>query len=139
MISPLEITSFAAAGLGSSDLVIASSEDPRRLAELAWHLNRLRARHGLTLLAGESQRDDLRLLKATLRALDGGHWQLDVGHLREVIGRQPSSAVWDLELYGNGRLFVTRWEDVPDHERAESLEFDGSLLPDWLTEEIPRS
>lgn len=140
VISAFEMTSFAAAALGASELVVASSDNPRRIAELAWHLNQLRTRHGLSPLAGASLGQDLRLLKASLRPLDGGHWQLDVGHLREVIGHQPASAVWDLELYCNGaRMFVARWEDVPDHEQAESVEFDGAVLPDWLTEEIPRS
>jgi hypothetical protein len=140
VITCLEITSFAAVALGSSDLVVTSSEDSRQLRELAWHLNQLRARHGLSLIAGASLGDDLRLIKATLHPLDQGHWQLDVGHVREVIARQPPSAVWDLELYADpDRMFVARWEGIPDHERVESVEFDGSLLPDWLAEEIPRS
>ncbi|MBV8991119.1 MAG: hypothetical protein JO372_21395 [Solirubrobacterales bacterium] len=139
VIASLEIASFAAVALGTSDLVIASSEDPRQRGEIASYLNQLQARHGLSLLAGASLGEDLRLLKAMLRHLGESRWQVDVAHLRKVIGRQPPSAIWDLELYADGnRMFVARWEDVPGRDQVEFLEFDESLLPDWLTEEVPR-
>jgi hypothetical protein len=53
-----------------------------------------------------------------------------------VIERQGEPSLWGLELYAGGRLFVGRWEDVPDRS-ADTFEFDPAFPPPWLTEHLP--
>ena len=53
---------------------------------------------------------------------------------RKAIGRQ-GLALWDLELYSEGRKFVARWEDVPDNDE-EFIDMDLVALPKWLSEQV---
>lgn len=62
----------------------------------------------------------------------------DTDFERFVVGReaiaQQGSSFWDLELLdGARRVFVGRWEDVPN-QSASSFDFDPIAPPDWLTE-----
>jgi hypothetical protein len=55
--------------------------------------------------------------------------------LRDTIELQRANAIWDVELYAPGRMFVARWEEIPDCSLA-NLEFDPIDLPQWLTEQV---
>lgn len=62
----------------------------------------------------------------------------DTDFERFVVGReaiaQQGSSFWDLELLdGARRVFVGRWEDVPN-QSASGFDFDPIAPPDWLTE-----
>jgi hypothetical protein len=135
IVTSSEINDFSAAALAACELVIDTSTDSRRIAELSWHLNRLQPRHALGALGGASLGDDRRLLRATLKPVGGGRWQIDYEQIRDVIGRQPATAIWDIELHADDRrMFVARWEDVPGG--SEFIEFEETLLSSWLAEEV---
>jgi hypothetical protein len=131
-VTGAEVAAFTGAVHVSAELVIASSDDSRRVALVAWYLNEMQARHGLGMVADAlDPAAGTRLAKLDLSSVGEGTWRLNVGRLREVIEGQPSPSVWDLELSAGARLFTTRWEDVPD-QSVDSLEFEANAPPSWI-------
>ncbi len=130
-----EITSFAAAVHAISELVINASDDSRLANTVAWHLNALHSRHGLTQLQATDPNAGRRVLQAELASLSGGRLRFDVAQARETIEHQPAPMFWDLELYAGGHKFVGRWDEVPVNNEA-TYEFEPASPPPWLTEEL---
>jgi hypothetical protein len=134
-VSVDEIAAFAAAIHIVAELIIEGADDDRRIHMVGWHLNKLCVRHGLPALSATDPPAGRSVLKAHLTEVDGS-LRFDVAEAREAIAQQGSS-FWDLELLdGERRVFVGRWEDVPNHS-ASSFDFDPIAPPDWLTEQVP--
>jgi len=134
-VSVDEIAAFAAAIHIVAELIIEGADDDRRIQMVGWHLNKLHVRHGLPALSATDPTAGRSLLKADVTEVEG-RLRFDVAEAREAIAQQGSS-FWDLELLdGERRVFVGRWEDVPNHS-ASSFDFDPIAPPDWLTEQVP--
>jgi hypothetical protein len=129
-----EIGAFAAAVHALAELVIEGSDDSRRLSMVAWHLNALNTRHSLPTLSAVDPNANRRRLQIDLVPVDS-QLRFDVARAREAIETPADPSLWDLELYAGGRLFVGRWEDVPDTS-ADTFDFDPSFPPPWLTEHL---
>ncbi len=135
-IPSTEIESFAAAVHATAELVIERSADDRRVNIVAWHLNALHSRHNLPLLSATNPNAGRRLLVMDLVDLGHGHLRIDVARAREIVQGQTAHSLWDLQLHAGDRLFVGRWEDLPDHHEA-AFDFYSGSLPSWLSEEVP--
>jgi hypothetical protein len=134
-IPSTEIESFAAAVHALAELVIDARDDDRQVKIVTWHLNELRARHGLRLLPATDPNAHRRLLKMDIIGLDDGLFRFEVADARKTIdGQSPS--LWDLRLYVNDRVFVGRWEEMSDHS-ASVFDFHPASPPQWLSEEVP--
>lgn len=129
-----EVTAFMAAVHGAAELTIQGSTERRTLRILAWHLNALRARHGLPDLAADDPSAGVGRIVADLAVLEDGRMRIDVRRLRGTVEGQQQRSTWDLELHGDGRVFVGSWEDVTN-QGAEAFDFDPALPPSWLTEQ----
>lgn len=134
-ITSAELEAFAAAAHAVAELVIDGSYDERRLGLAAWYLNALSGRHGLAALPGVDPNAGRRVLVDELDELDGGLLRFDVARAKAAVEFQPPS-VWDLRLLAGKRVFVGRWEDVPDPS-AGSFDFHPASPPAWLSEELP--
>lgn len=133
-----EIGSFNAAVHATAELVMAASNDTRWLGIVRWHLNALARRHQLPPLPDASDPSaHTRRLVMDLAPASADEVSMDLELARRTIAGQESG-VWDLELHTDGRVFVGRWEDVPDPS-ASSFTFHAATPPDWLTELIPRA
>jgi hypothetical protein len=134
-VASAEIEAFAAAVHAVAELVIDASDENRRVSIVAWHLNALRPRHGLPALPASDPNAGRRLLVMNLERLGDGRLRFDVDRARQAVDEQVPS-VWDLQLHGDGRVFVGRWEDLPDTS-ATTVDFHPASPPKWLSEEIP--
>lgn len=135
-----EITSFAAAVHATAELVIDVSDDTRRLDIVAWHLDQLHTRHGLPLLNAADTNAAQRLLELDAEQLADGRLRIDLERVRGTVASQTTPSFWDLRVYdGDRRVFVGRWEDVPDRDDASTFDFSRETPPEWLSEEIPSS
>jgi hypothetical protein len=130
-----DIGAFAAAVHAVAELVIDANDDHRRISIAAWHLNALRARHSLLVLPASDPNAGARLLVMNLQRLSDGCLSFDVDRARRTIDGQVPS-VWDLQLHGDDRVFVGRWDDLPD-QPATTVDFHPVSPPKWLSEEIP--
>ncbi len=131
-----EIRSFVASVHAIGELVIAGSYG-RESGIAAWHLNRLRSHHHERLLPNEIDPSaDLRLLMMDLEELSDGQLRFDVVAARAVVEVQPQPSIWDLELHAEGRIFIGRWEEIPENASA-SIDFHPATPPEWLTEVVP--
>jgi hypothetical protein len=128
-----EIAAFAAAVHALADLVIDQSDDARQINVVAWHLNSLGARHGLPPLPATDPDAARRMARADLSPIGNGQWRLDLAAVRTAILSQSQPSLWDLELYADERVFICRWEEIPDQE-ADNLDLDLSAPPSWLVE-----
>jgi hypothetical protein len=69
-----------------------------------------------------------------LDELEDGQFRVDVTRAKAVVeGQEPS--FWDLELHVPGRVFVGRWDDVPNGS-ADVIDFHPATPPPWLVEEL---
>jgi hypothetical protein len=134
-IANADIGAFAAAVHAVAELVIDAHDDPRRISIAAWHLNALRARHRLRVLPASDPNAGGRLLIMNLERLGDGRLRFDVDRARQTVDGQVPS-VWDLQLHGGDRVFVGRWDDLPDRA-ASTVDFHPASPPKWLSEEIP--
>jgi hypothetical protein len=129
-----EVAAFAAAIHALGELVLDASDDARRTNIAAWYLNELQPRHGATPLQATDPMAGRGLLRADLTPISQGV-RFDVARARQAIERQQRG-YWDLELLlAGGRMFVGRWEDVPD-QTASAFDFDPADPPDWLNEQV---
>lgn len=133
-ISSAEIAAFVAAVHALAEAVIARDADHRRMNIVAWHLNKLSARHGLSVIAATDAEVGRRLLITELVSLDGGLARFDVGRAREIVAGQ-SPGPWDLQLRAGTRVFVGRWEGVPD-DGASTIDLHPDSPPAWLSEQV---
>lgn len=133
-IASADIGAFAAAVHAVAELVIDASDDHRRVSIAAWHLNALRARHGFPVLPASDPNAGARLLVMDLERLGGGRLRFDVDRARQTVDGQVPS-VWDLQLHGDDRVFVGRWDDLPD-QAGTTVDFHPASPPKWLSEEI---
>lgn len=131
-ISGAELAAFAAAVHTLAEAVIDGDADPRRMNIVVWHMNTLRRRHRLPTLPAIDPDAGRRLLISDLTLIDGGLVQFDLARAHEIVAGQPTG-LWDVELRAGGRVFVGRWEDVPNHETG--IEFHPASPPDWLAEQ----
>jgi hypothetical protein len=126
-----EVAAFAAAVHAIAEAVIDVDADVRRTDIVAWHLNTLDARHGLPTLPATDPEAGRGLLVSDLLPLENGLLRFDVARARHITTDQPPS-LWDLELRANERVFVGRWEDVPN--ASDEVEFHPASPPAWLSE-----
>jgi hypothetical protein len=139
-LSSAEIMSFAAAVHATAELVIDRSDDTRRLAIVAWHLDQLQPRHGLPVLGVGDPTAAQRVLELDAQPIEDGRLRIDASRVRGTIESQPGQSFWDLRIYdGRGKVFVGRWDDLPDRDDADTFDFVPETLPEWLSEEIPSS
>ncbi len=137
-VSSAEIQSFAAAVHASAELVIEQSNDQDRLNIVAWHVNQLASRHALPELKATDPSIGRRRLDMDLINLENGRLQIDLALAKETVeGQTPSP--WDIRLYAGERVFVGRWDDVPDREQGRPIDFDSDSPPAWLSEELDPS
>jgi hypothetical protein len=129
------VEAFIAAVHALAELVIEQSTDARRLGIVATQLNALAGTHGLAQLPVPQLSHEVRCLVADLQNLGDGRLRLDVETLRSTVEKQPPS-YWDLALHADDRLFVGRWEDVPD-QSVPGVDFPVASPPAWLTERLP--
>lgn len=129
-----ELMAFAAAVHTVAEAVIAGVTDTRRDNIAAWHLNALRARHGLRDLDATDPDAGRRLFRSDLVQLDDGSARFDVKKARQAVAQQQPPSFWDLELLLDGRTFVGRWEDLPDGT-GDAVEFHPAAPPAWLAEQ----
>jgi hypothetical protein len=101
----------------------------------AWYLNELGGRHGLPSVAAIDPNAGRRVLVMHLEELGDGGLRLNVARAKEAIEFQAPS-VWDLQLHVGDRIFIGRWEDVPD-QSAATYDFHPASPPPWLSEQIP--
>jgi hypothetical protein len=118
-VSTTELHAFAAAVHALAEAVIDGDADSRRCNIVAWHLNQLGSRHGLASLTATDPDAGRTVLRMDLIKLDQGLVRLDLERVRQIIAGQPRG-LWDLDLRTGDRVFVGRWEDVPDCEGAEA-------------------
>jgi hypothetical protein len=133
-VTSAEIASFVAAVHALAEGVIGGVQDERQINIVAWHLNALQPRHGSPALSASDPDAGRRLLKVDLTTLDDGRLRFEVGRARAIVDVQESS-IWDLELHAEDRVFVGRWEDVPDRNAA-NYDFHPASPPSWLSEEL---
>jgi len=129
-----EMAAFAAAVHGVAELVIENVDLDRRANIAAWYLNQLQSRHGLGSLHAIDPNAGRRLLMMNLEELPDGRVRFDLGRASSVVAGQPEQSVWDLQLHLDNRVFVGRWENVPEQE--SEIEFHPATPPGWLAEEI---
>jgi hypothetical protein len=134
MITSGEVAAFAAAMHALAELVLDASDDARRTNIAAWYLNELQPRHSATRLQATDPMAGRGLLRADLTPIPHGV-RFDVTRARQAIEGQQRG-FWDVELLlEGGRMFVGRWEDVPD-QAASVFDFDPAHPPDWLSEQV---
>jgi len=133
-IAATELAAFAAAVHTLAEAVIGIDADERLARTAAWHLNTLAPRHRLPTLAATAPEAGRRLLVSDLSALENGLVRFDVARARGIVAHQQPPSFWDLELRAERRMFVGRWEDVPNGT-GDEIDFHPASPPSWLSEQ----
>jgi len=132
-ISSAELAAFAKAVDALAKAVIDVDSDPRLLNIVAWNLNTLGSRHRLPSLPATDPDAGWWRLIMDLIPLDGSLVQFDLARAREIVAGEPGHC--DLKLLHDARVFVARWENVPNVEETE-IDFDPASPPAWLSEQM---
>jgi hypothetical protein len=131
-----EIHAFVATVHGVAEAVIEAEDDERRVKIIGAYLNALASRHRLSAVEAIDPGAATRLLRIDVTPLSDSLVSLDLARIRETVAGQTPS-FWNIEVYGDdGRVFVGRWDDVPNRDEADMVEFHPDALPAWLTEEL---
>lgn len=134
-ISDEEISAFTGAVHGIAETVVGTDSDRRRVGMVAWYLNALRRRHGLSDLSGavDPQAGVGRLVMDALPTR-AGRLTVDVARAQGITTAQPYS-LWEIELHAGVRRFFGRWEDFPTGT-GPTFDFDPDAPPDFLVERV---
>lgn len=116
-------------------MIINSSNDDRKIKMINWYINKLQPRHRKSPLPAIDPNADRRVLRRELLRLEDGNFSFDLVSAKKTIDMQSKNSLWDLELRGEGRVFVGHWDDVTN-QLADTLEFHPSSPPSWLSEVI---
>jgi hypothetical protein len=134
-ITTAEAAAFAAAVHLLAEVIIDVDGDPRRAAIVAWHVNTLASRHGLSQLPAADPEAGRRLLISDVIPLESGIVRFDVVRAHRIVKHQQPPSLWDLELRLGDRVFVGRWEDVPT-AAGDHIDFHPASPPGWLSEQV---
>jgi len=133
-IAGTELAAFSAAVHTLAEAVVDIDADERRTSIAAWHLNMLGSRYGFPPLAATNPDAGRRLLVSDLAPLENGLVRFDVARAGGIVAHQQPPSFWDLELRAGQRMFVGRWEDVPD-SCGDEIDFHPASPPSWLSEQ----